>query len=95
MRRITVTARDVMLPLIVLTSINVAVLTLWTILSPLQWQREVTASDTFGRTLESRGYCTSDGYLPFVIVLVVLDLGSLLLASYQSYLARGISTEFA
>ena len=95
MRRVRISAVDVMSPLVVLMVLNVIVLLVWTTVSPLQWFREVTAVDVFGRTIESRGYCTSDHFLPFVIILVAMDMGALVFTSYQSYVARAIATEFA
>lgn len=95
MRRITLSAHDVMAPLVGLLVINVAVLTVWSVISPLQWTREVANTDKFDRTTESRGYCTSDQFLPFVVLLAVVNMAALIFASYQSYLARGIATEFA
>jgi len=95
MRRVRISAMDVMSPLIVLMVLNVIVLVVWTTVSPLHWLREATAVDVFGRTIESRGYCTSDHFLPFVIILVAMDIGALVFTSYQSYVARAIATEFA
>ncbi|CAB9497518.1 acid type B receptor subunit 2 [Seminavis robusta] len=94
-KRVKVTAMDVMYPLIGLMILNFIVLTSWNIVSPLVWERQVSSVDVFGRTVESRGYCTSEHFLPFAIILVVMDLGALVVASYQSYLARDIATEFA
>ena len=87
MRRIKLSAFDVMSPLIVLLALNLVVLSVWTAVSPLEWTREVTVEDMFGRPIESRGYCTSDNFLPFAVILLVMDVGALIFASYQSYLA--------
>lgn len=95
MRRIKLAAYDVMAPLVGLLTINLIVLTVWTVISPLEWVREVSDRDRFRRPVESRGGCESDNALPFVIILVVVDIGALILAAYQSYVARGIATEFA
>lgn len=94
-RRIKVNVSEVMTPLIVVMFLNWAVLVTWTAISPLQWNREPTSFDAFDREVSSRGYCTSDHFLLFVIILLVIDLGALSVAAYQSYLARKISTQFA
>ncbi|CAB9524051.1 acid type B receptor subunit 2 [Seminavis robusta] len=93
--RVILSAFDVMSPLLFLITLNVMVLALWTAVSPLEWDRQVTVRGMFGRPTESRGSCVSDKNTPFVVTLVVMDLGALVLASYQSYVARGIATEFA
>lgn len=95
LRRAKLSALDVMTPLITILLADVAVLVSWTIIDPLRWERETTIEDPFARMLESRGQCTSDGYAPFLTVLVVLGGGALCLAAYQAYRARSIATEFA
>ena len=67
----------------------------WTGLSPLVWEREVTDVDNFGNVSESVGGCRSDGALPYAIVLTVVDLSAMLIALYQSWHARKISLEFS
>uniref|UniRef100_A0A7S0AKY8 G-protein coupled receptors family 3 profile domain-containing protein n=1 Tax=Minutocellus polymorphus TaxID=265543 RepID=A0A7S0AKY8_9STRA len=94
-RRIKITARDVAKPIFASLALNVLVLSLWTALSPLHWSREVTAVDEFNRAVTSNGICTSEGFLPYVIILVVGNVGLLALALYQVYNARSLSTEFA
>jgi len=95
MRRVKVTVKDVILPFIVLLLLNVVVLSVLTAVAPLQWTREVTAVDVYDRSIESRGFCSSDNFIPFIALLLGLDLGALVFASYQAYKARSISTEFA
>ena len=94
-RRAKVTAFDVMTPLLTILVADTVVLITWTITNPLRWEREVTIEDAFNRALESRGQCTSDGYAPFVTILVVIDAVALCLAAWQAYQARGVATEFA
>lgn len=74
---------------------NVFLLSLWTALSPNQWEREILSEDEFGQPTESRGFCTSDHGVYFFSLLAVVDLGALLYAVYEAYLARHLSTEFA
>ena len=70
---------------------------MWTSISPLIWEREVVAVDVFDRVIESHGSCRSSdsSLLYFVISLAVVNISVLLLAVYQAYIARNISTEFA
>ena len=51
--------------------------------------------DNLGRTVETSGSCSYDGALPYVVALIIVDLGALLFAVYEAYQARNISTEFA
>ena len=89
MRRVKVSVMDVCKPLFALLFLNILVLALWTGLSPLYWERE------FVSPVESVGQCNTDGSLPYVVVLAVLDLGAMVFALYQAYHARKISLEFA
>jgi hypothetical protein len=75
--------------------VNILVLSLWTGLSPSGWERKDIAVDDFDRPIESIGFCSYKGALPYVIVLAFVDLGALVFAVYEAYAARNISTEFA
>lgn len=66
-----------------------------TALSPLVWKRIPKDVDMFGREIASQGSCTSDNLIPYLVVLGVVDLGTLVVAAYEAYNARNISTEFA
>jgi hypothetical protein len=86
---------------------NILVLSFWAVRSPITWEREgeveaedefgshVVAEDEFGRPSETFGSCSYEGGIPFIIVLVSIDLGALLFTVYESYHARDISTEFS
>jgi len=45
--------------------------------------------------VETSGSCSYDGSLPYVVALIIVNLGALLFAIYEAYQARNISTEFA
>jgi hypothetical protein len=55
----------------------------------------VTSVDAFNRAVTLNGFCTSEAFLPYLIILVVGNVGLLALALYQVYHARSLSTEFA
>jgi len=95
LKHIKVTAYDVMAPLIVLLLVNLLILSLWTGLDPLKWEREVTKVDVFGQTVETEAHCESDSFAAFVSVLAVGNMGALVVAAYQAYKARDIALEFS
>lgn len=80
---------------VALFAVNVLVLSLWTALNPAEWERKTTSKDEFGRPSESLGYCSYKGSLPYLIVLAVIDMGALIYACYEAYVARDLSTEYA
>lgn len=94
-QRMKVSAFDVAKPMFLVLFTNILVLALWTGLSPLQCEREVLVWDRFGRPTESRGFCASEKSLGFLIALGIINLGPLLFAAYEAYVARNISTEYA
>lgn len=61
----------------------------------MEWERVVLTVDRFGRAVETAGHCSADGVYPFLIPLVVADIGALVFCNQQLYMARKISTEFA
>lgn len=95
MRRLKVTALDVLKPLVALLAVNVLVLSLWTGLDPLHWEREILSVDAFEQILETEGHCYSGTWVPYVVVLGVINVIALIVASYQAYCARDIAVEFS
>ena len=91
-RRISVRARDVLTPFVVLMTLNVLLLLLWTLLDPLVWMRTEPNSD-----YQSYGYCTTQGnsWKIFIALLVALNFCALTMACFQAWRARKISTEFS
>lgn len=95
LKRMKISAFDVMRPLAALLVVNVLVLSLWSGLNPLKWEREVTRVDVFGQTVEREGRCESGSFAAYVSVLAVVNMGALLVAAYQAYCARDIAVEFS
>lgn len=99
LRRIKITAKDVIYPFVILLSLNVLVLLAWTIVAPLRWRRQFVANfDEFGRTIESFGSCTvSDDKspLPYLGPIYAINVVAMLFANYQAYQARRLPTAFS
>jgi hypothetical protein len=79
--------------MLVLLLLNVIVLAVWTAIDPLQRETVVISTDPFLRNTETYGTCTSDHDYIFLAILCVINLGSLLIAVFQAYKARNVSTE--
>ena len=92
-RRVVVNAHDVMVPFIVLGSINVGILTVWTVLAPLQRvQLDMNSFDEYGRATETYGTCESDHSMIFYFLLCTVDITALVAANVMNYRARNISS---
>eukprot|EP00429_Kryptoperidinium_foliaceum_P003419 CAMPEP_0176006070 /NCGR_PEP_ID=MMETSP0120_2-20121206/2532_1 /TAXON_ID=160619 /ORGANISM="Kryptoperidinium foliaceum, Strain CCMP 1326" /LENGTH=288 /DNA_ID=CAMNT_0017338797 /DNA_START=391 /DNA_END=1257 /DNA_ORIENTATION=- len=67
-----------------------------TSLAPLQYKTEIVETDQFDRPTETFSRCSlNDGQLPYILALIVLNLGCLIYAILQSYRARHLTTEFS
>lgn len=79
----------------VILGLNLAVLIPWTIVDPLVWTRTyLDATDIFDRQVESYGSCSNQDSLPYIIVILILNVGLLLVANWWSYQSRNIETEY-
>ena len=96
-RRLKVTTRDVILPMIVLLGLNVAILACWTALNPLRFRRQLTSeTDLWNRSIASYGMCIADeSSMLYWALLAVVNIGALVIALVQAYQARDIQTEFS
>ncbi|CAB9505002.1 Gamma-aminobutyric acid (GABA) B receptor [Seminavis robusta] len=84
---------DVLVPFLVLSSINVIILVAMTIVAPLQWTRQFTDSlDPYGRPLESYGSCTAsnDNTKWFLLPLLAINFFAVLLSNIQIFLSRNL-----
>ncbi|CAB9529524.1 Gamma-aminobutyric acid (GABA) B receptor [Seminavis robusta] len=102
MRRVQVQVVDVIWPFVLLMTINVTLLTAWTIVAPLEYIRENDPHnvDMFGRHVESFGACkvnpdNSVSPLWFQIPIFLVNVATLGIATYQSYKSRHLPTEFS
>ena len=64
-KRIKVTPRDVIKPMAALLSLNIIVLTVWTVVDPLRSEVEIVDTDVFGRPIETQGKMKNDVCIVF------------------------------
>jgi gamma-aminobutyric acid type B receptor len=99
-RRVTIRAKDVLLPFAILMVLNMTILITFTIVDPLKWERVIVGEDMFGQPVESRGTCynaVSKGESKetiFLLLLGAVNLAALLFSNYQSYNARVLPCEY-
>jgi len=94
-KRIKVTVWQVAKPMMVLLGLNVIVLVLSTVLSPLYWDFHVDREDSFGQPVEGYGLCAFEDAMPYLVALGVLNIGALCFAILEAYRARNISIQYA
>jgi hypothetical protein len=99
-RRVTIRARDVLLPFAILMVTSMIILITWTIVAPLRWERVIMEEDIFGQPVESRGTChnaVNNGErkeMAFFFSYGAVNVAALLFSNYQSYRARDLPSEF-
>ena len=95
-RRVTVTAWDVMRPLLVLLTLTTVLLLVWTIFDPMFWVRQNVSGSTDGRS--TYGSCAlghSNISVAMLACLTVLAFGCVFRASVSAYRARRVSVEYS
>ena len=95
MERIKLTARFTFLNICAITSVDVIICLVWTVVDPMHWTRKVLSVDKFGTPLESQGYCTSDHWMAFSITIVGWHFFILVVALVLCYVSRHISSRFS
>lgn len=104
MRRVNVRPVDVILPFVILSAVNVTLLTAWTLNAPLVWARVAVSNyDEFGRSVESYGSCRgSDGdeengwgtSVIFISCLVVINVCIVASAFLRAFQTRHLPSQF-
>jgi 7 transmembrane sweet-taste receptor of 3 GCPR/Receptor family ligand binding region len=98
-RRVKVRVRDVLGPFLVLMSLNLIILTVWTVKYPLKWTEIVMAEDSYGRVTSVQYTCfpqdeTALGSKVCLYLLMGVCAGALVLLNIESYRARNLPSEF-
>ena len=92
-QRVTVSVKNVMKPFIILLSLNILLLSVWTGVNPLVFKRVATSP------VSSYGHCelknpSGSGFIPLILI-ALLNIGTLFAANMQAFRARTISDEFS
>lgn len=90
MRRIRVSIQETVFIIGGVLLIDVTILTVWTIVDPLHWERSILISDKFGSALSSEGHCESEHWAIFAGLIALLHFGLMAVACYMCYVARKI-----
>lgn len=94
-RKTKVTHQEVMVPFALLLTANVGLLTLWTIMDPLVYTRQdLPGTDGWNRILATYGSCQSENVSYYLLPLAAVNVGVLVLANWQAYVARHVMEEF-
>ena len=94
-RRLQLAATDVIKPLVVLLSLNVLCLTVWTLVDPMYWDRQSRCGSL---EFTSYGKCqlgTGPVSKAMGCCLLFINFCAVVMANYQAYKARNFSTEFS
>jgi hypothetical protein len=95
MERLKLTASFTLSNICAITSVDVIICLVWTVVDPMHWTREVLSIDKFGTPLESQGYCTSNHWIAFASTIAVWHLFILGVALILCYQSRNVSSKFS
>lgn len=95
MRRRVVGYRDVIVILVPMLLIDMIILISWQVVSPLQWEREVTDYSFDGYALESVGKCDSDSGWYFMAGIVAFHIVCLCYALVLCWQVKDIPPDLA
>jgi hypothetical protein len=98
-RRVQVRVRDVLWPFVALMSLNLIILTVWTVMFPLRWTAIPLHADPYGRITALQYTCfpqdeTALGSTVCLFLLMGVTAAALALLNVESYRARNLPSEF-
>jgi 7 transmembrane sweet-taste receptor of 3 GCPR. len=92
-RRVTITIFDVLVPFLILLSMNTIILIIWQSISPLRWEREALKTNQYDQVIASEGSCNSKNSTVYISALLVVNGIAIILACHQAYIGRNVRTE--
>jgi len=94
-RRVTVTIPKTLKTMAIMLTLNIIVLSVMTKLHSPKYKQESKFEDDFNRPIEIYSKCSWEESFPYITTLIVINAVIASLSAYQSWKARGLSTEFA
>jgi len=88
------TATGMLWRIVCLLLLHCAILTAWTVVDPMQFERTVNDVDLYGYPTASSGFCSSSSAVAFAVPLVALHLAIILWGSLIAYGARDAPNEY-
>jgi gamma-aminobutyric acid type B receptor len=95
-RRVKLEVKDVLAPFVILLTLNIIFLLVWTIVDPMFWQRKPLIGLEDG--LSTFGVCyigRTSVSTAMISCLLVVALSVVILANYEAYKARKVSVEYS
>jgi hypothetical protein len=89
-----VSARQTALTVGLVLSIDIVILTVWSIVDPLEWKRTILTADKYGEPLTSSGHCSSDHWLVFGGIIASFHFCLIAVASYKCYVTKEVHSAF-
>ena len=92
-RRVTVTSKEVSITCVVMATINIILLLVWTFVDPLRYEKRSVENEPWNQY----GTCSSKGAAGTALLILTLlfNAAALVIACYQAYKARAISDEYS
>ncbi len=92
-RRVTVTTFDVIIPFAILSTLNIIILIVQGVVSPITWKRSTIEENKYSQVLESEGFCGGDAGVFYTSALLTVNGIALILACIEGYRGRNVQTD--
>jgi len=93
--KVALTKKDIAVPMVLLLSANIIILSAMVTIAPSQWGIIVQSEDDFGRPNKKYAQCSHTDQTPYFIAMGILNATLLIVAIIEAYQARSLSTEFS
>mmetsp|Transcript_26383 Transcript_26383/g.42761 ORF Transcript_26383/g.42761 Transcript_26383/m.42761 type:complete len:776 (+) Transcript_26383:5205-7532(+) len=93
--RVAVSMRSFMAIIAVMMAIDGAVIMAWQVNDPLKFKRTVIQTDVNGYPVSSVGFCESENSTPYVCLIFLLHLATLLYGCFLCYVTSGYGSVFS
>ncbi|GBG29246.1 Metabotropic glutamate receptor-like protein E [Hondaea fermentalgiana] len=94
LRRIHITNMHLYTALGVVVAVDVLILTVWTAVDPLTWERAVQSEDRFNNPTITYGQCTSERETIFMAILFTYTFALFIVGAVFSFMVRNTPSEF-
>mmetsp|Transcript_2489 Transcript_2489/g.5714 ORF Transcript_2489/g.5714 Transcript_2489/m.5714 type:complete len:923 (+) Transcript_2489:466-3234(+) len=94
LKRIRITNMHLYGAIVGIVALDVVILTIWSSVSPLQWERTIEATDIFGNAIITYGSCTSEQENVFLALLLSYTFLLFLTGAVFSFMVRNTPSEF-
>jgi len=89
-RRVIISVQETVCIILGICLVDATILTVWTIMDPLEWERNVLTTDKYGYPLSSQGLCTAQHWAAFAGAIAIFHFVLMVMGCWLSYRTRNL-----